>query len=181
MGVLVSCGLALPVHGQTPDWAAAAGAIRRLPPSSFSQPRAVRDALNERGCTIPQSFYPEHPHNVVSGAFARQGQRDWAVLCSVKGRSAILIFWAGRAIPGPAELGPADDADFLQGIGNDKIGYSREIGRADMAWIREHAEAYGGPLPKRLDHDGVNDAFVEKASHVFYYEDGSWQALAGSD
>ena len=183
LGILVSCGAALPLHGQTrDDWAAAARAIRRLSPDDFPQlPGAVRDALKERRCAVPQSFYPERPHNVVSGAFARAGQRDWAVLCSVDGRSSILIFWADGVTPTPAELAPADDATFLQGIGNDQIGYSRVIDRADTAWIREHAEAYDGPLPKRLDHDGINDAFVEKGSHVLYYEDGAWQGLAGSD
>ena len=183
LGILVSCGAALPLHGQTrDDWAAAARAIRRLSPDDFPQlPGAVGDALKERSCAVPQSFYPERPHNVVSGAFARAGQRDWAVLCSVDGRSSILIFWADGVTPTPAELAPADDATFLQGIGNDQIGYSRVIDRADTAWIREHAEAYDGPLPKRLDHDGINDAFVEKGSHVLYYEDGAWQGLAGSD
>jgi hypothetical protein len=183
VGMLVSCGIALPVQAQTGnEWAAAARAIRRLPPSGFPQlPRAVQVALEKRRCTIPQSFYPERPHNVVTGSFARRGQRDWAVLCSVDGRSTILVFWAGGVTPAPAELAPADDASFLQGIGNDRIGYSRAIDRADTAWIREHAEAYSGPLPKRLDHDGINDAFVEKASEVFYYEDGAWQGLAGSD
>ena len=103
------------------------------------------------------------------------------MLCSVGGRSTILVFWAGGVTPAPAELAPADDATFLQGIGNGQIGYSRAISRADTAWIREHAEAYDGPLPKRLDHDGINDAFVEKGSGVLYYEDGVWQGLAGSD
>jgi len=183
VGLLVSCGAALPIHAQTrDDWAAAARAIRRLPPDAFPQlPRAVRDALKQRRCTVPQSFYPERPHNVVSGTFARPRQRDWAVLCSVDGRSAILVFWAGGVAPAPAELAPADDATFLQGIGDGKIGYSRAIDRADTAWIRGHAEAYDGPLPKRLDHDGINDAFVEKGSQVLYYEDRAWQELAGSD
>jgi hypothetical protein len=183
LGVLVSYGVALPIHAQTrDDWAAAARAIRRLPPEGFPQlPRVVRDALKKRRCTVPQSFYPERPHNVVSGAFARPGQLDWAVLCSVDGRSAILVFWAGGVTQAPAELAPADDAAFLQGIGDGKIGYSRAIDRADTAWIREHAEAYDGPLPKRLDHDGIDDAFVEKASQVLYYEAGAWQTLAGSD
>jgi hypothetical protein len=183
VGVLVPCGVALSARAQTRDeWAAAARAIRRLPPSAFPQlPREVQDALERRRCTIPQSFYPDRSHNVISGAFARPRQRDWAVLCSVDGRSTILIFWAGGVRAAPAELAPADDAIFLQGIGNGQIGYSRAIDRADTAWIREHAEAYDGPLPKRLDHDGINDAFVEKGSQVFYYEDGTWRELAGSD
>jgi hypothetical protein len=183
VGMLVSWGVPLSVGAQTPDdWAASARAIRRLPPSGFPQlPRVVQEALERRRCTIPQSFYPERPHNVVAGAFARLGQRDWAVLCSVDGRSTLLVFWAGRISPAPAELAPADDANFLQTIGNGQIGYSRAIDRVDPAWIRKQAETYGGPLPKRLDHDGIDDAFVEKASQVRYYEDGVWQELAGSD
>ena len=133
------------------------------------------------GCTVPQSFDSEKPHNVVRGAFARSGQEDWAVLCSAGGRSVVLVFWAGRLMPPPAELGLADDALYLQGIGAGQIGYSRAIGRADTTSIRAHAEAYDGPLPKRLDHDGLEDAFVGKASQILYYENGAWQELAGAD
>jgi hypothetical protein len=45
----------------------------------------------------------------------------------------------------------------------------------------DQAKEYGGPLPKRLNHDGIDDAFVEKGSQVLYYEDGVWLELAGSD
>jgi hypothetical protein len=181
--LLACCGFAPGLQAQTPEaWAAAARAIRRLPPSSFPELLAVvRHALERRGCTVPQSFDSEKPHNVVRGAFARPGQEDWAVLCSTGGRSVVLVFWAGRLTPPPAELGLADDALYLQGIGAGQIGYSRAIGRADTTSIRAHAEAYGGPLPKRLDHDGLEDAFVGKASQILYYEDGAWQELAGAD
>jgi hypothetical protein len=74
-----------------------------------------------------------------------------------------------------------DDSHFLQTIGDGKIGYSRAIDRVDTAWIRVYAEAYVGPLPKRLDHEGIHDAFLEKASHVHYYEDRAWHELAGYD
>jgi hypothetical protein len=35
------------------------------------------------------------PKNVIKGEFARPGQTDWAVLCSVKGVPTILVFWDG--------------------------------------------------------------------------------------
>lgn len=181
--VLLSSGAVSWLSAQTShDWAAAEQAIRRLPPSRFPQlPPGVRKDLETRRCTIPQTYFPGPPHNVVSGAFARRGQRDWAVLCSVAGRSTILVYWAGSITPRPTELAPVDDSHFLQTIGDDQIGFSRAIDRVDTTWIRVHAEEYGGPLPQRLDHEGINDAFLEKASHVFFYEDGAWQELAGYD
>jgi hypothetical protein len=181
--LLASSGAASQLSAQTGlDWAAAEQAILRLPPSRFPQlPRAVREELDQRRCTIPQTYFPGPPHNVIEGAFARPGQRDWAVVCSLNRRSTILVFWAGKLTPPPAELAPMDDSHFLQTIGDGKIGYSRAIDRVNPAWIRVYAQEYGGPLPKRLDHDGINDAFLEKASQVLYQEDGGWQELAGYD
>jgi hypothetical protein len=181
--ILVLCGAASRLCAQTSaDWAAAERAIRRLLPSHFPQlPPAVREDIERRRCTIPQTYFPGPPHGVISGAFARAGQRDWAVLCSRDGRSTILVFWAGGMTPAPAELAPADDRHFLQTIGNGQIGYSRAIDRVHGAWILDQAKEYGGPLPKRLNHDGIDDAFVEKGSQVLYYEDGVWLELAGSD
>ncbi len=181
--LLVPCGATSRLSAQTShNWAAAERAILRLSPSRFPQlPPAVREELERRRCTIPQTYFPGPPHNVIAGAFAQPGQRDWAVVCSVNGRSTILVFWAGWLKTPPAELAPIDDSHFLQTIGEDKIGYSRAIDRVDPAWIRVYAKEYGGPLPKRLDHDGINEAFLEKASHVHYHEDGEWQELAGYD
>src|ERR1700722_1679434 len=68
--------------------------IVKLPPTAFTElPRNVVRELERRGCTIPQEAFTKKPHNVIKGAFAKPGQLDWAVLCSVKGVSMILIFW----------------------------------------------------------------------------------------
>jgi hypothetical protein len=171
------------LSAQTPEqWQAAARTIRRLPPDSFPHlPAAIRSALIADGCTVPQSFVEERPHNVISGHFAHARQRDWAVLCSRHDSSSVLIFW-GRPQPGtPAELGWTSDATFLQGIGAGRIGYSHVIMVAGPARIREYSAAFGGPQPKRLDHDGLEDGFAEKSSTVFYLERGRWLSLAGAD
>lgn len=173
----------LALSAQTPEqWQAAARAIRRLPPDSFPQlPIAIRSALNARSCTVPQSFVEGRPHNVISGRFARARQRDWAVLCSRRDSSSVLIFWGHRDPGPPAELAWTSDAGFLQGIGAGRIEYSRVIALADPARIREYAASFGGPLPPPMDHDGLEDAFAQKASTVYYLEKGRWLPLAGAD
>src|SRR6266480_1397778 len=63
--------------------------IVRLSPSAFPElPGNVVKGLQRRGCTIPQNT--RKPQNVVAGQFARPGQTDWAVLCSVNRVSSIL-------------------------------------------------------------------------------------------
>jgi hypothetical protein len=180
--LLFLCG-ALGLLAQTPEaWDVAARSIRRLPPDSFPQlPPAVRSALTARGCSVPQSFTSKRPHNVVAGSFAHAGQRDWAVLCSRQDSSSVLIFWGGSEAGAPAEFTRASDAAFLQGIGEGRIGYSRVLAAASPAQMREYAVAFGGTLPKVLDHDGVEDAFAGKGSVVSYLEAGRWLALTGAD
>ena len=40
----------------------------------------------------PQVLATGKLDNVVRGEFAKRGQSDWAVLCSVNGVSSILVF-----------------------------------------------------------------------------------------
>ena len=168
---------------QSPEaWRVAAQTIRRLPAASFPQlPPGVRSELAVRGCSVPQSFTSGRPHNVIAGSFARAGQVDWAVLCSRQDSSSVLIFWGGVVGEPPTEFPRTADAGFLQGIGEGRIGYARVLSVARPRQIREYAAAFGGPLPKALDHDGVEDAFAEKASVIAYLEEGRWLALTGAD
>ena len=39
---------------------------------------------------------------------------------------------------------------------------------------------YAAVLPP-IDQDGINDAFVEKASSVKYWQQGKWRDLQGAD
>jgi hypothetical protein len=161
--------------------ARADSAIVRLPPSAFRRlPAPVRRRLEQRGCTVPQVYSDRHPGNVVSGHFASRARTDWAILCSVNHISRIMVFWAGR--DSVTELAAAPDADYLQGLGHGSaVGYSRAIGVAHPDQIRREAAAFGGGLPPVLDHDGLEDAFVEKASVIRYYYRGRWLELQGAD
>jgi len=180
--VLWLCGTPS-LSGQLSEgWDSAARQVHRLPPDSFPQlPPRIRSALKVRDCRVPQSFTSDRPHNVVPGSFARAGQQDWAVLCSRQDSSSVLIFWGGANAEPPTEFPRAADAGYLQSIGEGRIGYARLIEAASPGRIREYAAWLDGPLPKTLDHDGVEDAFAGKASVVSYLDDGRWLPLAGAD
>jgi hypothetical protein len=155
--------------------------IVRLPPSAFSElPRNVVRELQRRGCTKPQEAYTKRRHNVIRGESAKHGQTDWTVLCSVKGVSTILVFWNGSET-NPAAVAPMEDRNFLQGI-TDQIGYSRGITPVGEDFIMRHYDAYGGPKPlPSIEHQGIDDAFIEKASVVWYFYSGKWLMLTGAD
>jgi len=155
--------------------------IVRLPPSAFPElPRNVVSELQRRGCSIPQEAFTKKPHNVIKGQFARPGQLDWAVLCSIKGVSTILVFWNGSE-KNPAGIAPMEDRNFLQGITATEIGYSRGIGPVGSDVIMRHYNAYGGPKPPPIDHQGIDNAFIEKGSETWYFHGGKWLKLTGSD
>jgi hypothetical protein len=168
------------VPGQELDFQAAERKIVRLPPAAFPElPSAVVRELQHRGCTIPQADF-KTPTNVVSGEFVRRGQRDWAVLCSINGASSILIFWNGSAAH-PADLARSEDKIYLQSWTDGKILFSRGIGAVGSDFIVKHYQAYGGGKPPRIDHQGIDDAFILKGSVVRYFFEGNWLELAGSD
>ena len=163
------------------DWDKAAKEIRRLPPSAFPQlPAAVASELDRRRCTIPQAAGERGPHNVIQGGFTRKGQLGWAVLCSRDGESSILVF-RGSSTEGVSELAKRPDTTWLQAVGDGKIGYSRMISPVDGPGIVGYQEAFGGPKPPPIDHQGIEDHFLGKASVIFYYYRGSWLELSGAD
>lgn len=163
------------------DWSAADSATVRLSPTAFPElPAGIVRTLLARGCTIPQVWGVEKSHNVIHGEFARRGQTDWAVLCSRNRESAVLVFWASAA-DSVAEHPSVPDLSFLQGVGNDEIGFSRVIGVAGRDYILDHHREYGGPEPPPIDHDGIEDAFEGKASAILYFYKGEWLTLTGAD
>ena len=163
-------------------WQIADEATLRLKPSAFSQlPKNIALFLEKRGCTVPQSFGNSTPHNVIRGQFARSGQFDWAVLCSRNRVSSILVFWNGST-KSVAEIASSDDKGFLQTIdGAGNAGFSRAIDIVDKNYIIEHYREYGGRKPPQIKHQGINDAFVEKASSVRYFYRKKWLELQGAD
>lgn len=122
----------------------------------------------------------ENPHNVIRGEFVKPGEIDRTVLCSVNGISSILVFWKVSE-KNPAEIARREDRIFLQGITADEISYSRAIDPVGKDFIMRHYDAYAGPKPPPINHQGVNDSLVEKASEVWYFYGGKWIKLTGAD
>ncbi len=161
-------------------WDAADATVQRLPASTFSDlPEPVRHDLVRRGCTIPQSYAATRPHNVIRGAFRSADAIDWAVLCSRKRTSAILVYWQGdpRTVD---TLADHADRSGLAVVTTNVIGYTRSITVATPAEIQRHHDDYGGPTPPPLTHDGIADG-LEGGSSVWFWHDGRWLKLTGAD
>ena len=156
--------------------------ITSLSPDAFPEvPAAVRSELQRRGCGVPTSYSSRRPENVVRGSFFRQGQIDVAVLC-VQGDTSVILVFRGSGTSQIDELERRPNATYFQTI--DAAGrtrFSRAMAVASPAQIRTQQARYGGPLPKLLDHDGIDDVYVEKGSTIWYWQDGKWLALTGSD
>jgi hypothetical protein len=167
------------------DWQArfeeAVGKIRRLPVEAFPElPTAVTEVLRARNCSVPQPSAEGAPRNVIRGEFFAKGEAGWAVLCSVNNSTALLAFRNGRDT-NPDTVTTSEDRSYLQGLDGNEIGYSREITAAGRDFIMRHYRAYGGPEPPPIDHHGIDDAFLEKASITWYFHNGKWLRLQGAD
>ena len=136
--------------------------------------------MEARKCLVPQYPYNKKPHNVIRGSFTGARRREWAVLCSHRGISSILIF---RANPAKlvAEIAAAKDDHYLQGDAQGTLYYSRVISPVGKGYILEHFKAYGGPKPPPITRHGIDDAFAEKASVVRHLYRGKWLELQGAD
>lgn len=164
------------------SWLKANAEVVRLSPTAFPElPIRISRRLLKLGCTIPQSKELTTRHNVVRGNFQRPKQTDWAVLCSRKRTSSVLIFWADS--PNLfSEIAKIADDVFLQTIdGQGTISFSRIIMPAGKEYILEHYRAYHGPKPPPLNHQGIEDGFLEKGSTIYYYYRGRWRELQGAD
>ena len=155
--------------------------IRRLPIDAFPQlPATIAKVLIARKCTVPQPYEEEGSHNVIRGQFFAAGQNGWAVLCSVN-RSTTLLAFRNDDDNNPDTISSGEDRDHLQGVGGDKISYSRKIASVDRAFILRHYHAYGGAAPPPIEHQAIDDAFIGKASLTMYFHQGKWIGLQGAD
>lgn len=150
-------------------------------PSAFAKlPVEVTVDLQRRGCRIPQHGDIHEKTNVIRGNFAKVGQMDWAVLCSVHGVSWILVYWNGSA-QNPAKIARFGDSNYLDRDAAGAMQFQREIEPVGERFIMKHYRAYGGPTPPPIDHQGIDDAFIGKASVIWYLNGGKWVKLTGAD
>jgi hypothetical protein len=148
---------------------AAAPVIRTLAVAEFSElPPAIAGVLRSKNCKVPQPTAGGPRRNAIRGEFFTKREIGWAVLCSAHGSTTLLAFRNAR------DTNP----DTVTSGGGD---YPREITAAGRDFIVRHYRAYGGPEPPSIDHQGIDDAFVEKASVTWYFHQGRWLRLQGAD
>ena len=91
------------------------------------------------------------------------------------------MFWRGST-KHVAKIARTPDRDYLQTITEGgRIGFSRAIEAVGRDYILNHYKEYGGRKPPLIRHQGINDAYVEKASVIHYYHRRKWFELQGAD
>jgi hypothetical protein len=155
--------------------------IRRLLPSAFPElPPLVRRTLQARGCVIPQAKGFERPHNVIRGAFMASDREEVAVLCSIKATSSILILEerSGRVV---GELARRSDADFLQSVQKEPPYFCRYLSTKNQQTLLVFLSQHASRTRPSITHDGIDDAFIEKYSSIWYWDGKEWLRFQGSD
>jgi hypothetical protein len=155
--------------------------IRRLPASSFPDlPDAIADALDKRGCMIPQTFQAHRPENVINASLERPGSSDWAVLCSTHGNVELLVFFA-HASNKPMMLASVPELERLQRHGSSgELGFDWGIDPASPRQVRE-AQAGMEHHPPPLDHDALEDVVLNQKTVYRFYTHSAWTVVDTSD
>ena len=183
--LILSVCLAPTGFSEEPDqWEIADQNMLRLSPSDFpALPSNIKKKLEDLSCLIPQADYRDQPNNVIQGHFRNSSTIDWAVLCSVNRKSSILVFWGGSEtiVEEVQSWASSEDKFWLQGGMPGEIIFSRSLAVADAKYIKDRAEWYGGILPSHIDHEGIDEGLLGKASSVHYWFDGQWLSLQGAD
>lgn len=153
--------------------------IRRLPVSSFPDlPEFVQNALNQRGCMIPQTYQAHRPENVVRASLQRAGSDDWAVLCAAHGTVSLLVFFANMP-DRPMQLASAVETERLQphdpsGV----LGFNWGIDPASPEQVHD-AQAGMEHRAGQLGHDALADSVVDHGTVYHYYNGQHWTLLDG--
>jgi hypothetical protein len=120
---------------------------RSLPPSAFPElPSGIVTELTQRGCRVPQLHWRKR-NNVIQGAFTRQGQMDWAVVCKTRAQTTLLVF------PQGADQHPMAVERVQNGLYVDMsitgISWQAMVDRLKQTQLKP------APVPP-LDHDGIS-------------------------
>ena len=177
--------LLLGTHAVTAQAAPLPDSVLRLAPSAFPLlPVAIRQDLNRRHCLVPQPYDAHAPTNVAQGAFTAVRVSEWAILCSARDTSQIIILriLSSGEVRAVDSLERAADIGWVQGIDDKRWGFSRLIRTLSRdrihAWRRDDG---GRAIPQPIDHDAIEQAFIGKAADAFYYAAGRWYRRGTSD
>ncbi len=155
--------------------------VQRLSPADFpDMPAVLSKTLIERECLIPQAGSSGPLGNVIRGEFFAAGQESWAVICSHNRKAQILAF-RSASDQQPEVIEEFDDQVCRGEEWDCGMLYGKNINAVGGEYILSHHEAFGGPVPPPIDHQGINVGIWDKASHVRYFHEGKWLTLTGAD
>ncbi len=155
----------------------------RLVPEAFPQlPDPIIRDLKSRRCSIPQPWESSRPSNVVSGELKVSGQTDWAILCSVKGKSSVLVYWGAlvdqvEEIPGTQ----ISDRKWIRGVAENKVGFSRLITLTKDGFLFDHHEYYPQAAINYVNSNGIVGNYSTQASTVHYWHENQWERMTAND
>jgi hypothetical protein len=162
------------------DWAEAATKVVRLNPNQFPFLAApMVSKLEVLGCKIPQHWFSAEPNNLITGEFLKKGQIDVAVLCE-RGHVTKLLVVPSSSNDKPIILATSTVKNYLQHVGENRIGFSWGIHNVLMrkAILRKNSDCKWQP---GLPPNGIDDAFIEKASTTRFRGRHNWLECEGSD
>ena len=163
------------------DWVEATKKVVRLQPNQFpflSKPVVTK--LEQLGCAIPQHWFSSEPNNVVIGQFLKRGQTDVALLCE-QGHITTLLVLPNMGNGTPIPLVASSVQNYLQGVGENQIGFSWGISKISMSRVMQ---TWGGSNCKwrsAYAPQGIEDAFIDKYFTVRYRAKNSWQECQGAE
>jgi hypothetical protein len=159
-----------------------ANGVVRLAPQSVAKllPSDFVRHLNQRGCLIPQAsgelaISKGLVGNMITGSFARPGQRDSAVLCSINGITHIEMHWGGKARCPSVIEHTWDDDTLNEREGLPARGYSRTIAALTPKEMRQY-DPLDGPDPHRKHHGIMDDE-----NGLLYCDGGQWIEMKSTD
>jgi hypothetical protein len=155
---------------------------RYLKPEDFpTLPASVKLAVKSSGCEIPQSSDAAMPHNIIRGQFARTGQWDWAVVCSKKNFSTILVLWGGKTRCSKKVWGPYQDQEVSRGLDQRPNTISHYFLRITTFPAASFMKRGATHLPVLPSHDTLEFIWPELGGSVQYCTAGKWVELSYAD
>jgi hypothetical protein len=151
----------------------------RLVPEAFPElPDPIVRDLQKRRCSIPQPWKSSRPSNVVSGEFKNSGQTDWAILCSVKRKSTVLVYWGAlvdqvEEIPGTK----ISDRKWIKGVAENKVGFSRLITLTNDGFLYDHHEHFPQAAISYVNSNGIVGDYSAQKSTVHYWHENQWVGM----
>ena len=148
-----------------------------LPPSGFPElPSSVAGELDRRACRIPQKERRKRG-NVIQGEFLKPGKMDWAILCTTKEATSLLVFEIGSE-QAPTEIerrGSAERWSIMpvneQTLAEYLSAWKRSIARPKL----DHQGISSGIGPRDPTSGRFSDAAAEGT--IFYFDGKAWTKL----